>query len=275
MSKAKNTQAQATQAQAQTVDMTALPNFATALARLSANTADPVVIMDVKSQKALLEENAPRTWDEFKMYLAQINYVLTPTKRILCDIGGMTAADYARLQGHLDCLRYCMTDWVSCKRRLDTEGLTKAKKKDIAALLENAQRSVYAALKGVKNILGIENKATPTDCDWLASRCVTVKYRDRTNITLGYTLSVSGSMSILSNIFKLVSAQADASTALENAQAALIKRRAEGIKAAIAEMTALPDDSDSAQAGGEKVVLVPTAPDADGTAGVTRKAVKE
>ena len=142
-------------------------------------------------------------------------------------------------------------------------------------MCENAQRSVYAALKGIKVLLGINIKATPSDCQWLASRCITVKYRDRTNIKLGYTLSVAGSMSILGNIFKLVSAQADAQTALENAQAALIKRKAEGIKAAITEIIALPDDSDSTQAGTEKIVLVPTAPDADGKAGVTRKTIKE
>ncbi|EXM38519.1 hypothetical protein RASY3_14405 [Ruminococcus albus SY3] len=246
MSKANNTNT-TDNTNTTATELTALPDFASALARLSENTGTVSVVLDIKSQKALIEENAPDNWDEFKAYLASVNYCLTPTKRILCDVGGMTAADYTRLTGYLDTMRYTLTDWVSCQRRLDTPNIPKAKKKEIAVLCENAQRSVYAALKGIKVLLGINIKATPSDCQWLASRCITVKYRDRTNIKLGYTLSVVGSMTILSNIFKLVSAQADAQTALENAQAALIKRKGEGIKTAIAEITALPDSTDSAQ----------------------------
>lgn len=216
-----------------------MTNFNAIISRLTENTSDITVVTDVKTQRQQIEDAAPTTWTEFKTYLSEVNYVLTPTKRVLCDVGGMTAADYARLTNLLDVVRACIIDWQSSKMRLDDTELSKAKRKEIAELCENKRSAVYAAIKGIKSVFDIDTKSKPTDIDWLASRVVTIRYRDRTNIKLGYTLSVSGNMAILSNIFKLVSASHDGQTALENAQAKLIKKNAGGIKSAIAELTDL------------------------------------
>lgn len=241
-----------------------MANFENILTKLAENTGAVTVVTDVKTQKAQIEADAPKVWADFKTYLAEVNYSLTPTKRILCDVGGMTASDYTKLTNYLDTVRAVIIDWQSAKMRLDDDTLTKTKRKEIEALCEIKRGDVYCALKGIKGIFDIDCKSKPSDIDWLASRVITVRYRDRTNIRIGYTLSVGGSMSVLSNIFKLVSASHDGQTALINAGTALIKRKGEGIKSAVAELSAA-----------EKVVLVPTAPDADGKAGVTRKVIKE
>lgn len=212
--------------------------FTSIIDRLTENTSGIAVVADVKTQRTTIEENAPKTWVDFKAYLATVNYTLIPTKRILCDVGGMTAAEYTRLTDFLNVLRACLVDWQSAKMRLDTD-LTKTKRKEICDLVEMKSKAVYAALKGVKHIFDITVKSKPSDIEWLANRAITVKYRDRTNIKLGYTLSVSGNMAILSNIFKLVSASHDGQTALENAQSNLVTRNAAGIKSGIAELTAL------------------------------------
>lgn len=214
-------------------------NFSAIISRMTENTSKITVVTDVKTQKTALEDNAPKVWTEFKPYLASINYTLTPTKRILCDIGGMTAADYTRLTDFLNVVRACIIDWQSAKMCLDNADISKAKRKEIMKLINTKEKAVYTALKGVKGIFDIEGKCKPSDIEWIANRVITVKYRDRTNIKLGYTLSVSGNMSILSNIFKLVSAAHDGQTALENAQSTLIKKNADGIKSALKELTAL------------------------------------
>lgn len=216
-----------------------MTNFNSIIDKLTENTAAVTVVTDVKTQRQQIEDAAPTVWADFKIYLSSVNYVLTPTKRILCDVGGMTAADYTRLTNLLNVVRACILDRQSAKMRLDSDDLSKSKKKEITDLLNIKEKAVYTALKGVKALFAIEGKCKPSDVDWLASRVVTVKYRDRTNIKLGYTLSVSGNMAILSNIFKLVSASHDGQTALENAQSALLKKNADGIKSAVEELTAL------------------------------------
>lgn len=224
-----------------------MTNFNAIIDRLTENTSAITVVTDVKTQRQAIEDAAPKTWADFKTYLASVNYVLTPTKRILCDVGGMTAADYTRLTNLLNVVRACILDRQSAKMRLDGDDLSKAKKKEIAELLNVKEKAVYTALKGVKAIFDIDGKCKPSDVDWLASRVVTVKYRDRTNIKLGYALSVSGNMAILSNIFKLISASHDGQTALENAQSALLKKNADGIKSAVEELTTL-ETAETAQA---------------------------
>lgn len=216
-----------------------MTNFNSIIEKLTENTAAVTVMTDVKTQRQQIEDAAPTVWADFKIYLASVNYVLTPTKRVLCDVGGMTAADYTRLTNLLNVVRACILDRQSAKMRLDSDDLSKAKRKEVTDLLNIKEKAVYTALKGVKAIFDIGGKCKPSDVDWLASRVVTVKYRDRTNIKLGYTLSVSGNMAILSNIFKLVSASHDGQTALENAQSALLKKNADSIKSAVEELTAL------------------------------------
>lgn len=216
-----------------------MTNFNAIIDRLTENTSAVTVVTDVKTQKAQIEAAAPSTWTEFKVYLASVNYTLTPTKRILCDVGGMTAADYTKLSDFLTVARACMIDWKSAKMRLDSADLSKAKKKEIIDLVNVKEKAVYTALKGIRHIFDIEGKCKPSDIEWLANRVITVKYRDRVNIKLGYTLSASGNMSVLSNIFKLISASHDAETALDNAQARLLKKNADGIKSAVEELTAL------------------------------------
>ena len=214
-------------------------DFTAIIDRLSSISGGITVIADAKTQKAQIEAAAPTTWTEFKSYLASVNYTLTPTKRILCDVGGMTAADYTRLTDFLTVLRACIIDWRAAKMRLDSADLPKKKKAEITNLVNIKEKAVYTALKGIRGIFDIGGKCKPSDIDWLSSRVITIKYRDRTNIKLGYTLSVSGNMAILSNIFKLVSASHDGQTALENAQVKLIKKNAAGIKAAVKELTDL------------------------------------
>lgn len=214
-------------------------DFTAIINKLTRISGGVTVIADVKTQREAIEAAAPKTWTEFKVYLASVNYTLTPTKRILCDVGGMTAAEYTRLSDFLTVARACMVDWKSAKMRLDDTSLSKARKKEISDLVNVKEKAVYTALKGIRHIFDIEGKCKPSDIEWLASRVITVKYRDRTNIKLGYTLSVSGNMTILSNIFKLVSASNDGQTALENAQVKLLKKNADGIKAAVKELTDL------------------------------------
>ena len=96
MSKANNTNT-TDNTNTTAAELTTLPNFASAIARLSENTSGVSVVLDVKAQKALIEENAPDSWEEFKVYLASVNYCLTPTKRILCDVGSAVSADLIRL----------------------------------------------------------------------------------------------------------------------------------------------------------------------------------
>jgi hypothetical protein len=223
-----------------------MTNFKNILDRLTENTATVTVVTDVKTQRQAIEDAAPTVWTDFKNYLAEVNYVLTPTKRVLCEVGGMTAADYTRLTNLLNVVRACILDRQSAKMRLDSDDLSKAKKKEIVDLVNVKEKAVYTALKGVKTLFDIDGKCKPSDVDWLASRVVTIRYRDRTNIKLGYTLAVSGNMAILSNIFKLISASHDGQTALENAQSALLKKNADGIKSAVKELTDL-ETSETAQ----------------------------
>ena len=92
--------------------------------------------------------------------------------------------------------------------------MTKSKVKAVTALVEIKRSNVYSALKLIKMILGVDIKATPNDIEWLSGRCITAKYRNSTNIKSGYKFDICGNMTVLSNIFKLFSAQADAETAL-------------------------------------------------------------
>lgn len=160
-----------------------------------------------------------RTFTEFCDYMKSVNYCLTPTKKLLCEVGGMTAADWSKLNNALDVVRCCLLDWRTSKRLLDDTQLTKSKAKAVATLVEAKRGNVYGALKLIKLILGVDIKATPNDIEWLAGRCITAKYRNSTNIKAGYKFDICGNMSVLSNIFKLFSAQTDAEAALIDAGA--------------------------------------------------------
>ena len=160
-----------------------------------------------------------RTFTEFCDYMKSVNYCLTPTKKLLCEVGGMTAADWVKLNNALDVIRCCLLDWRASKRLLDDSQMTKSKVKAVTALVEIKRSNVYSALKLIKMILGVDIKATPNDIEWLSGRCITAKYRNSTNIKSGYKFDICGNMTVLSNIFKLFSAQADAETALTDAGA--------------------------------------------------------
>lgn len=158
-----------------------------------------------------------RTFTEFCDYMKLVNYCLTPTKKLLCEVGGMTASDWAKLNNALDVVRCCLLDWRISKRLLDDSQMTKNKIKAVTALVETKRANVYGALKLIKLILGVDIKATPNDIEWLAGRCITAKYRNSTDIKSGYKFDICGNMTVLSNIFKLFSAQSDAEAALTNA----------------------------------------------------------
>ena len=188
---------------------------------LTAKTENNVTFFEVTNDNTAQEGQTyymavRRTFTEFCDYLKAVNYCVTPTKKLLCEVGGMTAADYTQLTNALDIVRYCILDWRSTKRLLDDTTITKSKGKAVMALVEDRRSNVYGALKLIKALLGVDIKATPSDIEWLAGRCITAKYRNTTDIKSGYKFEICGSMTVLANIFKLFSAQSDADTALEN-----------------------------------------------------------
>lgn len=185
-----------------------------------------------------------KTFTEFCAYLKEVNYCITPNKRILCDVGSMTAADYTRLNAFLDVIRYCLLDWYSTKRLLDDAAISAKKRKAVEGLLESKRSEVYTALKGIKIILGVDIKATPSDISWLAGKSITAKYRNSTDIKLGYKFDICGNMTLLSNIFKLFSAQSDADSKIEDAAKRIATKNKKALQAAVSELRALPEKSE-------------------------------
>ena len=188
---------------------------------LTAKTENNVTFFEVTNDNAAQDGQTyymavRRTFTEFCDYLKSVNYCVTPTKKLLCDIGGMTAADYTVLTKALDVVRYCILDWRVTKRLLNDSTMTKSKEKAVLALIEDRRSNVYGSLKLIKELLGVDIKATPSDIEWLAGRCITAKYRNSTDIRNGYKFEICGSMTVLANIFKLFSAQSDADAVLSN-----------------------------------------------------------
>ena len=151
---------------------------------------------------------------------------------------GMTPAQYTALNDRLTTLSACLLDYVSAdmawkNRPASTNG---QKLKALKKLVSDSENKCFLVYKALKAQFGIESPCTRWDISTLAYLTITVKYRDRTHLSAGWTLGQCSNITLLNKVLRLDSAvKGEADRLAELRQKKSDKTVNEGITASIAE----------------------------------------
>lgn len=177
-----------------------------------ADSEDNADITDFDGEKDVVIGNTADRWSAFCAYGIRHNWAFAVNRTLLCGKRdgtvkgvGMTEAQYSALSDKLTALSACLLDYISADMAWKNRAanISKEREKALLKLITDCENKCFLLYKSIKAVFKLSPKCTKWDISTLAYLTITVKYRDRNNISAGWTFGQCSTMTLLNKVLRL------------------------------------------------------------------------
>lgn len=183
----------------------------TVLKSYTEQKAEMTAELDNIANTANVSESTER-FKKFCEYGIAQNWAFTVNRTLLCGKKdgtvkgvGMTPAEYTALNDKLTSLSALLLDYISAdmafKNRPSNTSAQKAK--EMTALIKRCEDAAFIVYKSVKAVFHLPAKCTRWDIGTLAYLTISIKYRDRSHLSSGWTFGQCSNIALLNKVLRL------------------------------------------------------------------------